>query len=163
MSWKKGLIIFLKVVVILIGIIGLVICLFGFPILASRDVAKHPDTAYLQYCFLGYVYVLCIPFNVALYQAFKLLTLIDVHQVYSKASVRALQYIKYCAMTVSILIVLGIGISMALFYGNEDITGIIMLAFLSILTSIVIATVAAVFQRLIKKAVAIKSENDLLI
>ena len=63
----------------------------------------------------------------------------------------------------SILIVVGIIISVAIFYGSEDITGIIMLALISIFASSVIATFAAVLQRLLQEAIDIKSENDLTV
>jgi len=163
MQLKKGSTVFLKVVVFLIGLAVLAVCLFGLPAIASRDAAKHPDTAYLQYCFLGFVFVLCIPFYTALYQAFKLLTYIDRNQAFSTISIKALKYIKYCSCTIGILIVLGIIISIALFYGNEDITGIIMLALISILASSVIAAFAAVLQKLLQKALDLKSENDLVV
>ena len=163
MKRKQGSTIFLKVVIFLIGIAVLAVCIFGLPGVASRDAAAHPETAYLQYLFLVYAYVLCIPFYVALYQAFKLLTYIDKNKAFSELSVRALRYIKYCAITISILIVVGIIISLAIFYGSEDITGIIMLALISIFASSVIATFAAVLQRLLQGAIDIKSENDLTV
>ena len=100
MKRKQGSTIFLKVVIFLIGIAVLAVCIFGLPGVASRDAAAHPETAYLQYPFLVYAYVLCIPFYVALYQAFKLLTYIDKNKAFSELSVRALRYIKYCAITI---------------------------------------------------------------
>ncbi len=147
----------------LIGFVVLAVCLFGLPAVASRDAAKHPDSAYLQYYFLGYVYMMCIPFFSALYQAFKLLTYIDRKQTFSNFSVRALKIIKYCALSIGTLILLGIIFSIALFYGNEDITGIIMLSFLCTFATVVIATFAAVLQKLLQEAISIKSENDLFV
>lgn len=163
MTWKKGSTVFLKGVIILIGILVLGMCLIGFPMMASRDAAKHPDSAYLQYWFLVYVFVLCLPFYIALYQAFKLLSFIDINRAFSKQSIRALKYIKYCAMILGALILFGIITAIALFYGNEDLTGIIMLALISIVAAFIIATFAAVLQKLLQKAVDLKSENDLVI
>jgi hypothetical protein len=74
-----------------------------------------------------------------------------------------LRYIKYCAITISILIVVGIIISIVIFYRSEDITGIIMLALISIFASSVIATLAAVLQKLLKEAININSENELTV
>ena len=51
------------------------------------------------------MYVSVIPFFVALYQAFKLLSYIDKNQAFSELSVKALKNIKYCAITISILYV----------------------------------------------------------
>ena len=47
------------------------------------------------------MYVSAIPFYVALYQAFKLLSYIDKNQAFSELSVRALKNIKICAITIS--------------------------------------------------------------
>ncbi|MCM3388899.1 DUF2975 domain-containing protein [Ureibacillus chungkukjangi] len=160
---KRSSTVFLKAVLILIGIVVLAVCLFGLPVLASRDAAKHPDTAYLQFFFLGYVYILCTPIFGALYQALKILSYIDKNEAFSNISVRALRFIKRCAITIVILILIGVITSIFLFNGKEDITGIIMLALLSIFASCIIATFAAVLQRLLQKAINIKSENDLVV
>jgi len=55
---NRGAMFFLKGVIVLIGIGVLVLCLFLFPEIASRDAEKHPETAYLQYPFLFSVYLL---------------------------------------------------------------------------------------------------------
>jgi hypothetical protein len=163
MKRKQGSTIFLKVVIFLIGITVLALCIFWLPGIANRDAEANPETAYLQYPFLVCAYVLSIPFFGALYQAFKLLTYIDRNKAFSELSVRALRYIKYCAITISIVIVGGIIISIVIFYRSEDITGIIMLALISIFASNVIATFAAVLQKLLKEAINIKSENELTV
>lgn len=160
---KHGSTLFLKVVISLIGIAALAVCIFGLPEVASRDAAKHPETAYLQYPFLGCAYILCIPFFVALYQAFRLLTYIDGNKVFSELSVRALRYIKYCAITISILMVAGIITTIVIFAGGEDIAGVVMLGLIITFASSVIATFAAVLQKLLQKAIDIKSENDLTV
>ena len=125
MKRKQGSTIFLKVVLFLLGITVLALCIFGLPGIASRDAEANPETAYLQYPFLVCAYVLFTPFFVALYQAFKLLTYIDRNKAFSELTVRALRYIKYCAITISILFVLGI-IFVVIFI-EGDRTGVIML------------------------------------
>lgn len=161
---KRSSTIFLKVVISLIGIAVLAVCVFGLPGIASRDAIAHPDTAYLSYLFLVYAYVFCIPFYAALYQAFKLLTYIDTKKAFSELSVKALRYIKHCAITISVLIVVGIIITVSIFYGSgEDITGIFMLALIGIFASSVIATFAAILQGLLQEAIDIKDDNDLTI
>ena len=55
-------------------------------------------------CYIGILivmYVSVIPFFVALYQAFKLLSYIDKNQAFSDLSVKSLKKIKYCAITIS--------------------------------------------------------------
>ncbi|SFQ87640.1 Protein of unknown function [Priestia endophytica DSM 13796] len=104
------------------------------------------------------------PFFIALYQSLKLLSYIDQNKVFSELSVRALKYIKYCAITISTLIVVGIISGFILIAGKgEDITGFISLGLMLTFASMVIAVFAAVLQRLLQRVIDIKSENDLIV
>ena len=109
-----------------------------------------------------YTYIGSIPFFVALYQAFKLLGYVDGNKVFSQSSVNAVRNIKYCAITFSGFIVLGL-LSIRLFVKGEDPAGVTALGMFTTFTSIVIATAAAIFQRLLQNAIDIKSENDLTV
>jgi hypothetical protein len=80
---KRGATFFLKGVILLIGILALVLCIFLVPEIASRDANAHPETAYLQYPFLLSAYLLSIPFFIALYKGFKLLIYIDKNKTFS--------------------------------------------------------------------------------
>lgn len=139
-------------------------CIFWLPWIATKDAAAHPETAYLQYPFLIGAYITVTPFFLALYQSLKLLSYIDQNKVFSELSVRALKYIKYCAITISTLIVVGIISGFILIAGEgEDITGFISLGLMLTFASMVIAVFAAVLQRLLQKVIDIKSENDLIV
>lgn len=161
MKRTQGSIIFLKLVIFLIGITVLALCLFWLPWIASRGAEANPVTAYLQYPFLVCGFVLSMPFFVALYQAFKLLTYIDRNKAFSEVSVNALRYIKYCAITISTLILLEI-IFVVLFI-EGDVAGVIGLGLMCTFASSVIATFAAVLQKLLKEAIDKKSENALTV
>ncbi|MFC5604331.1 DUF2975 domain-containing protein [Sporosarcina koreensis] len=163
MKRKQGSILFLKLVVLLIGIPVLALCIFWLPGAASRDAIVHPETAYLQYPFLLYAYALCIPFFIALYQAFKLLTFIHNGEAFSRMSVRTLKIIKHCAISISILMAVGIIACIALFQGKEDITGVIMLGLLTIFASSVIATIAFVLQKLFLETTDLLPSKDHLL
>jgi putative transcriptional regulator len=95
-----------------------------------------------------------------LYQAFKLLGYVDNNQVFSQSAVKAVRTIKYCAITISGFIVLGI-LYIRLFAHGDDPAGPTAVGIFTTFASIVIATGAAVFERLLQSAVYIKSENDL--
>lgn len=159
---KRGTTLFLKIAVILIGIPVLAMCIFLVPEIASFAVILYPDIAYLKYLVLIDMYAAAIPFYFALYQAFKLLSYIDNNIAFSELSVKALKKIKYCAIIISILYVVG----MPIFYlmaEIEDAPGIIVIGLILIFASIVIAVFAAVLQRLLQVAIDIKIENDLVI
>ena len=158
---KRGSTLFLKVVISIIGIAALALCIFWLPGMASRDAAANPETAYLQYPFLVCAYILFIPFFIALYQAFKLLIYIDGNKAFSESSVKALKNIKICAIVFSVLIVAGI-LFVAIFI-EGDRAGVIAGGIYITFASSVIATFAAVLQKLIQNAVDLKSENDLTV
>ena len=153
---------FLKVVVFLIGIPVLALCIFWLPWLANRAPEMNPELAYLQYPVLIGLYATAIPFFFALYQTLKLLSYIDKNKAFSELSVKALKNIKYCAITISILCVVGIPL-LFLMAQEDDAPGIVVLGLVITFASIVIAVFAAVLQKLLKNAIDIKSENDLTV
>ncbi|QPA32685.1 DUF2975 domain-containing protein [Thermaerobacillus caldiproteolyticus] len=157
---KQRSTLFLKIAVFIIGTPVLALCIFGLPWLANNPV--NPDYAHILYPILIIMYVSVIPFFVALYQAFKLLSYIDKNKAFSEISVKSLNKIKYCAITISGLYVVG----MPFFYilaELDDAPGIILIGLVVIFASMVIAVFAAVLQRLLQEAIDIKSENDLTI
>lgn len=155
---KRGSTIFLRGVVVLIGLVVLGLCVFGLPVLIVSELAGDFDYGPI---FVG-LYITAIPFFIALYQALKLLDYIDKNNAFSVASVKAFKNIKYCAFTISALFLAGMPY---VFYvgDRDDAPGIVALGFVIIFASFVIATAAAVFQSLVQNAVDIKSENDLTV
>jgi len=108
------------------------------------------------------MYVSAIPFYFALYQAFKLLSYIGKNEAFSDLSVKALKYIKYCAMTISGLYVAIIPF-VVLLQRMVDPPGLIIIGMVPFFASMIIAVFAAVLQRLLQDAIDIKSENDLTV
>src|SRR3972149_4529964 len=101
---KKRSTIFLQVVIVLIGIVALVVML-RFPLTEGRAVNLDLFSIYSD-PFILYGYLASIAFFVTLYQAFKLLGYIGENKIFSLNSVKALRTIKYCAITLSISIVM---------------------------------------------------------
>lgn len=113
----------------------------------------------LYYPILIWLYAPAIPFFTALYQTLKLLGYIDKKTAFSLLSVKALQKIQYCAIAMSILYLLG----MPFVYFSakvEDAPGLVLLGAAFVCSPLVIATFAAVLQKLLKEAVDMKAEND---
>ena len=158
---KKGSTIFLQVVIVLIGL-GVLAIMIRFPLTEGRAANLDLFSVYAD-PFIIYGYLASIAFFVALYQAFKLLGYIGQNKVFSLGSVKTLRTIKYCA------IILGISIVMAVLYirmshnTDDDPAGFIAIGILATFVSVVIATLAAVFERTLQSAVDIKSENDLTV
>ncbi|AKO92115.1 DUF2975 domain-containing protein [Priestia filamentosa] len=159
---NKGTTFFLKIAVILMGIPVLALCIFLVPEVGSYAAELYPDMAYIKYLIFIDLYAAAIPFYIALYQAFKLLSYIDKNKAFSIISVKALKNIKYCAITISILYVGGMPL-LYLIAEKDDAPGIILIGLVIIFASMVIGVFAAVLQKLLKEAIDIKSENDLTV
>ena len=153
---KNGSTFFLKIVVLLLGITVFGLCAVALPIGITVDM-----TGYYKPILIG-LYVPAIPFFVALYQAMKLLKHIDGKAAFSHASVATLKNIKYCAIIISALFTLGMPY---IYYvaDKDDAPGVVAIGLVIVGASIVIATFAAVLQKLIQNALEIKSENDLTV
>jgi hypothetical protein len=160
MRLKQGSTLFLKIVISLIGI-GALAGLIWFPQIEGRAANLDLFSIYTDPLII-YGFFASIPFFVALYHGIKLLGYVDQNQVFSQAAVKAVRTIKYCAITLSGLIVAGI-LYIRLFANGEDSAGVTAVSIFTTFACIVIATAAAVFERLLQNAVDIKSENDLMI
>lgn len=108
------------------------------------------------------VYVSAIPFWFALYQALKLLNYIDKGEAFTPASTGALRRIKYGAMAITGLYGLGLP-WLFIAADQDDAPGVFALGFVIVGASVVVATFAAVLQKLLHSAMTIKSENDLTV
>lgn len=155
---KQGSTLFLRGVIALIGAVVLTICLFVLPPEIASEMSGDFDYGFI---FFG-LYVSAIPFFYALYQALNLLRLIDDENAFSESSVQALKKIKHSAIIISI--VFAIGMPYILYVANKNgAPGIIAVSLIVIFAAIIIATFAAVLQKLLQSAAEIKSENDLMV
>ncbi|RAP75771.1 DUF2975 domain-containing protein [Paenibacillus montanisoli] len=158
MEWGTAL--FLKVTVFLLAIPILALCVVGLPIFAKG--AADLYSAYWLYPLLAIIYAAAIPYFIALFQAWKLLSYIDKNQAFTDLSVEALKKIKSCGFTISILFTAAM--PFVYFIADEDdAPGAIVLGMVVMFASFVIAVFAAVLQKLLKQAIDIKSENDLTV
>lgn len=158
---KRISVVFLQAVVVLIGIVALVI-LIWFPSTEGRATNLDLFSIYSDPLIL-YGYAASIAFFVALYEAFKLLGYIGQNQVFSSNAVKTLKSIKYCAIILSILIVIA-GVYIRIFHNkDDDPAGFIAMCIITTFVSIVVATAAAIIEKILQNAIDMKSENDLTI
>ena len=152
---------FLQAVVVLIGLVALAI-LIRFPLTEGR--AANLDLFHIYSDpFILYGYATSIAFFVALYKAFRLLGYIGQNKVFSSNSVDALKSIKYCGIITAVLIA-GAGLYIKVFHNKEDDpAGFLAICIVTIFASIVVATAAAIFEKILQNAIDMKSENDLTI
>ncbi len=157
---KRGTTLFLKLAVLFIGLPIIALCIFGLIWLISNP--ANPDYDQVLYPIIIGIYISTIPFFIALYQAFKLLSYIDKNQAFSDLSVKALKKIKFCALIISGLYVVILPFVFGLAQ-IDDAPGLVLVGMVPIFASLVIAVFAAVLQRLLQDAIEIKKENDLIV
>lgn len=159
---KKSSTLFLQTVIVLLGI-GVLAALLWEPHLEGRNADATLFEIYFKDPFLAYAYIGSIPFFVGLYQACKLLGYAR-NNIFSQAAVHALRVIKYCALTTAgAIIAADAFLMLSARSTGEDAAGAVMLGLVATFASVVVATAAAVFERVLQNAVDIKSENDLTV
>jgi hypothetical protein len=157
---KRGSILFLRAVLVLIGVGALALLLWE-PHIEGRNAHATVFEIYFKDPFLAYVYVASIALFVALYQAFKALGYVGQNKMLSSAGVRRLRTIKHCAM---VIIGFVVGAELFIMLGNsDDRPGGVFMGVLIAFASTVIVTAMAVLERILQNAVDIKSENDLTV
>lgn len=158
---KRISIIFLQVVIVLIGIVAIAI-LIRVPLTEGRAANLDLFSIYFD-PFILYGYAASIAFFVALYKAFKLLGYIGHNKVFSSNSVSTLKSIKYCAIILCILIVAA-GLYIRISHNkDDDPAGFLAMCIATTFASIIVATAAAIFEKILQNAIDMKSENDLTI
>lgn len=160
---KRVSTLFLKSVLIFIALVVSVGCYFAFPNIWNGLPAEWPNIpAALLYPGLISFDLSLIPFLIALYQAFRLLQFIDTNNAFSDRSIGALRNIKYCAISMSVLY----WITMPLMFAVaelDDAPGLILMWATFASAPLVIATFAAVLQKLVQSAIDMKTEIDLTV
>ena len=142
----------------LIGILALAM-LIRFPSIEGRAANLDTFSIYAD-PFILFGYAASIPFFIAVYKGFKLLGYIRKNKAFSLNSLRALKSIRYCAILLSIFIVMA-GLYIKLFHSkNEDPAGFLAMCMLMTFGSIVVAIAAAVFEKILQNGMDIRSENE---
>lgn len=155
---KQASTLFLRGTITILGLIVLALCVIVLPA-GIRDELTG-DIDYLP-IIVG-MYVTAVPFFIAIYQAMKLLNYVDTNQAFSDLSVKALNVIKYCALIISAVYVVGLPYIITLAQ-RDDAPGLVLIGLIFVIASGAVAVIAAVLQYLLKNAVEIKSENDLTV
>jgi hypothetical protein len=157
---KQNSTIFLKIVLALMAA-GVFVGLLWFP--QTEGAARNQELVSIYTNpFTFYVYIGSIPFFVGVFQAFKLLNLIEANEAFSQSAVHALKNIKLASLSLIGFIALAL-LYIRFFANGDDVAGPTMLGTAVSFAVVVIATAAAVFQKLFQNAVDIKSENDLTV
>ena len=148
---KRSSTVLLQIVIVLISIGALAFMLWE-PHIEGRNAHATVFEIYFKDPFLAYSYLASIPFFVALCQAFKALGYVRQDKTFSQASVKALRTIKYCAL--AIIGFVAVSVIFIAFGDKDDRPAGIFMRILITVPSVVIATAAAKFERVLQNAVS---------
>lgn len=142
---KRVLIIFLKILIVLIGI-GAIIFMLWEPHIEGRNVNATLYKIYFKDPFLAYAYIASIPFFIALHRTFKFLEYTAQNKIFSQDSIKALRTIKYCAISLVIFAVAPVAYLFIVRPG-DDIAGGVFIGLLIIIISSIVAITATILQK----------------
>jgi len=159
---NRGSTFFLKVAVLVFGLIVLALCIFALPSAWKGGAEEYPMASNSVILIVIGMYATVVPFFIALWQTLKLLGYIDKHKTFSDLSVKALRNIKYCGFVIAVFyfgfVPLLIPIAQA-----DDAPGLVLFGAAFACVPLVVAVFTAVLQKLLQNAIDIKSENDLTV
>ncbi|APX71490.1 DUF2975 domain-containing protein [Companilactobacillus allii] len=154
--------IFLRITIYVFALIMAAICIIVAPhyIIGANNLM--PNKPILTIIFGVGLYATAILFYLVLYQAMKLLNLIDHNSAFSNKAVIALKTIKIYAYIMCAIYILESPVFFV-FADRDDAPGVILVCAVLAGASLVIAIFASMLQKLLHHAIEIKSENDLTI
>lgn len=157
---KKKETLFLKSLILLIAIA--VVTFLIFLTIPLKDELSQPyeERDYLP--IFTVLYFSAVPFLYGLYQSFKLLTLIDKNKAFSKLAISSLNRIKFSSLGISAIFTIDLPFIFKI-ADADDAPGLMLFALIIIFATFIVATFAAVLQKLLQNALEIKSENELTV
>ncbi len=141
---------FLKAVILFVGI-GVFSGMIWFPQTEGRAANLDLISIYKD-PFIIYIYIGSIPFFVGLYQAFKLLNLIEAGKAFSPGAKKSLGDIKLASLSLIGFIVLAV-LFIQIFAQGDDPAGPTMLGIIATFICGLIAAVTANFQKRIRNTI----------
>jgi len=154
---KRSSTTFLKMALFIMGAPILALAVYGIFYLVGNP--ANSEYASILYPPVVIMYLSVIPYCITLYQAFRILVLIDNNEGFSTISVEALNKIKYCALTISGLYAVILPF-VFLVAQKDDAPGLVIIGMIPVFAPLVISVFAAVLKRLLEEALDIKSENE---
>jgi hypothetical protein len=152
----RGSTFFLKTTLFIIALAVASICVFALLPAISSD-----QTGYYRPILIVMI-VSVLPFYFGLFQAWRLLGLIDRNQAFSELSIGALENIKRSALVISAMY----AAAMPYIYNAADLDdapGVMAIGLIIVGAALVVAVFAAVLRRLLRSAIDMQSENELTV
>lgn len=150
----------LKSIVIITGIMGLIFLFIIVPWLGKDMAANNPKLSYMYLPCYIFIFVTAIPFYIALFCGWKIFNEISKDNSFCIENAKSLKLISKLSVSECILYIIA---SMALIILNQLHLEIFVLIVFIIFIGLAIAVLSGALSYLVEKASHIKEENDLTI
>lgn len=158
---QRGSARFLQAIIVLAAAGAMALMLWE-PHTEGRNTHATTVAIYFHDPFLAYAYIASVPIFVALYQAARIVGYAGKSELFSAPAVHALRTIRLCAIAV-IVFVAGAETYIVAFSNSDDPSGGIFIGLLITFGSTVVATAAAIGERIAQHGLDLKSDNDLTV
>lgn len=159
---KQGSTVFLRAAVTTIGLGVLALCIFLLPLIWRDAYREFPHCGSAVRAVVAAMYLAAVPFYIGIYKGWQILAAIDKGQAFSLRVVKTLKAIACCAGSVSFVY----AVSLPFFYRwaqHVDAPGLMVIGMFLVGMPLIISVAMGLLARLLREAVAIKTENDLTV
>ena len=140
--------------------LGLIVAIWLVPALASSMLKEYPELRHWYWPGLIYAWIVLLPGFAGLWEFWNICGQIGRDNSFSLENARSLARICFLALTMAVLLVLGVAALCILRMGQPGLL-ILMLGFGA--ACVLVALLANALSQLVRRAAAIKHENDLTI
>lgn len=157
---QKELSKWLKFLVSLAGIMGIVLCFWFAPVFGKMMAANDPSLAHMYWPCLIYIWLACVPVYLALFDAWKIFSNIGDDKSFVTENIHRLKRITKLSIVEVLMYFLAAIVLLLVDMVNIQIFIVI---FIILFASMFVAVCASVLSHLVSKAVELQNENDLTI
>ena len=157
---QKSLAIWLKIILVGVGICGLVVYFVVFPSYGESLVSDYPEFSNRFWPWLIFLWISGIPCYAVLVFGWKIAANIARDQSFSNANAKYLKWIAWLAAGDGVFFFVG---NMVLLFTNMSHPGIALFSLLVVFAGVAVAVASAVLSHLVQKAAVLQEQSDLTI
>ena len=157
---QKSLAIWLKIILVGVGICGLVVYFVVFPSYGESLVNDYPEFANRFWPWLIFLWISGIPCYAVLLFGWKIATNIGRDQSFSNANAKYLKWIAWLAAGDGIFFFVG---NIIFLFTNLSHPGVALFSLLVVFAGVAVAVASAVLSHLVQKAAVLQEQSDFTI
>ena len=157
---QKELSIWLKLIIVICGLFGLLFCIYFGPETGRNILLNSENLKTLYNPFITFIWITGIPFFIALVLGWQICSKIGFDQAFTVKNADRLKMISVSSMIEGVLYV---GALIYLFVVGRYHTNVLIVLLLILFFSVVISVFTFMLSYLVRKASEIKQDNDLTI